>query len=479
MKLAPAAVAVLMLGWSLVPAPPARAQHTHGMEPDTTHADHPHPAGKAKPARPPVHPSHGGHAMGGMEGMEGMEGMDMSEHASMAMHPLGFGHGRFGSGTSWLPDASVTRHLMTRAGGWSVMGHGVAFAGGAGMNGPRGDDKAFAPNMAMLMAERNAGPRTFWRIATMFSADALTVGGAGYPLLFQTGETWDGKALRDHQHPHNLVSELSASVTRAVSSSAAVSLYAAPVGEPALGPPAYPHRPLGTNDPLAPIGHHWQDATHIAYGVATAGVEGRAWRLEGSTFNGREPGENRAEIIGPRFDSFSGRLSINPARSLALQASHGYLHRPEATHPGQDAWRTTASAVWVRPLANGRSLDLSLVWGRNRVDREDLDSWLLEGEWDGDSGVVPFGRLEYVEKSAEELVLPPAFDAERVFPLRQATVGVIYGLPIHGPLAWGLGAQAVGGFAGRDLRTVYGKDPGGWSVFLRLRPRAASHPMAM
>lgn len=420
-----------------------------------------------------------------------MEGMDMShphaathahetmhERGSMAAHPLGFGHGRFGSGTSWLPDASVARHLMTQAGRWSVMAHGAAFAGGAGMNGPRGDEKAFAPNMVMMMAERNGGPRTLWRLSTMFSTDALTVGGAGYPLLFQTGETWDGEPLRDHQHPHNVFSELSVSVTRAVAPSWAVTLYAAPVGEPAMGPPAYPHRPLGTNDPLAPIGHHWQDATHIAYGVVTAGAEGRAWRLEGSTFNGREPGENRAEIIGPKFDSVSGRISINPGRTLALQASHGYLHRPESTHPDHDAWRTTASAVWVRPAAGGRSFDLSLVWGRNRVDRRDLDSWLVEAEWDGDAGLLPFTRLEYVEKNAEELVLPAAFDPERVFPLRQATVGLVYALPVGGALSWGIGAQLVASLPGRDLESVYGANPGGWSLFLRLRPRAMGH-MAM
>lgn len=453
-------------------AAPAAAQHVHGAASDSTGSMEGMDMGKHRHGATATH----GH---GAMAKHDHDTMAMHEHGAMAMHPLGFAHGRFGSGTSWLPDASVTRHLMTQAGRWTLMGHGVAFAGGDGMNGPRGDEKAFAPNMLMGMAERNGGSRTLWRLSAMVSSDAATVGGAGYPLLFQTGETWDGAPLRDHQHPHNVFSELSASVTRGVASSTALSLYAAPVGEPALGPPAYPHRPLGTNDPLSPIGHHWQDATHIAYGVVTAGIERRAWRLEGSTFNGREPGENRAEIAGPKFDSFSGRLSVNPAPSLALQASHGYLRRPEAAHGDHDAWRTTASAVWVRPLTNGRSLDASLIWGRNRVDRRDLDSWLLEGEWDGDAGVVPFARLEYVEKTAEELVLPASFDPERVFPLRQATLGAIVALPIGGPLSFGIGAQGVASFPGRGLEEVYGENPGGWSAFLRVRPRAAVHHMGM
>ncbi|HEV8129174.1 MAG TPA: hypothetical protein VGQ14_05910 [Candidatus Eisenbacteria bacterium] len=396
------------------------------------------------------------------------------EHEAMAQHPLGFPHGRFGSGTSWLPDATIPRHLMTQAGSWTLMVHGALFAGGIGMNGPRGDEKFVGPNMIMTMAERGS-TSTLWRVSAMFSADAATVGGAGYPLLFQTGETWNGAPLHDHQHPHNVFSELSVSMTRAAFAGTALSLYAAPVGEPGLGPPAYPHRPVGTNDPLAPIGHHWQDATHIAYGVVTAGVERRTWRVEGSTFNGEEPGEDRAEIRAPEFDSFSGRVSFNPAPSWSFQASHGYLHRPEEAHPDHDAWRTTASAVWAQPVTGGRSLDLALVWGRNRVDRTDMDSWLIEGEWSHEDALTPFWRFEYVEKNAKELVLPASLDPDRILPLRQATLGGVIGLPLRGALSWGVGAQGVLSLVPRDLRSVYGDNPGGWAVFLRVRPRATAH----
>jgi hypothetical protein len=31
------------------------------------------------------------------------------------------------------------------------------------------------------------------------------------------------------------------------------------------------HRP-SQHDPDAPIGHHWQDSTHITFGVATLGA---------------------------------------------------------------------------------------------------------------------------------------------------------------------------------------------------------------
>ena len=416
---------------------------------------------------PAKRPAHGSHSMGAME------------HPSheMPSHPLGFAAGREGSGTSWLPDHAHARHLMTHMGAWTLMGHGTVFAGYDAMNGSRGDRRGFAPNMLMIMAERNAGPRTRWRLAGMFSTDAATVGGQGYPLLFQTGETWNDAPLHDHQHPHNVFSELSLSVARACSDWMAVTAYLAPVGEPALGPPAYPHRPIADYDPLSPIGHHWQDATHIAYGVATAGVQTRRIQVEGSLFNGREPGENRAEIQKPEFDSASGRVSVNPVDDLALQVSHGYLHRPEALHPTEDVWRTTASAVWVRPTRAAGRVEASLVWGTNHEAGRSHDSWLVEGDWAHDHGWTPFARFESVDKRAEDLVLPASYAPDQAFTLHQLTIGTTREIPIAGALSWAVGAQAVVGFAPEELRGVYGKRPAGWIAFVRARPGATHGTM--
>ena len=135
--------------------------------------------------------------------------------------------------------------------------------------------------------------------------------------------------------------------------------------------------------------------------------------------------------------------------------------------------------MWVHPLSGGGTLDATLVWGRNRIERKDYDSWLLEGEVSAHARLTHYTRLEYVEKNAEELVLPPAFPEDRTFPLRQATLGTVYDLPVGSAVDWGLGAQVTANFTPRDLEGVYGKDPGGWSVFLRVRPRPSSHGMVM
>lgn len=223
--------------------------------------------------------------------------------------------------------------------------------------GPRGERAVVAPNHGMLNLRRALGAGRF-SIRTMWSLDAL-MGPTGYPLLVQSGETADGvNPLVDRQHPHDFVMELAAAYSRPLASGAVVSLYLAAVGEPALGPPAFMHRPSGQLLPIAPITHHWFDSTHITQGVLTVGLapNPRA-RFEISAFRGREPDEKRWGLEVPRFDSFSLRLSLNPTASLALQASAGFLKDAEAVHVDADVTRLTASAMYAR-RSEGLSLDV-------------------------------------------------------------------------------------------------------------------------
>ncbi len=141
-------------------------------------------------------------------------------------------------------------------------------------------------------------------------------------------------------------------------------LYGAPAGEPALGPTAFMHRLSGMLNPFPPIGHHWQDATHISFPVLTAGLYNRWLKLEGSTFHGREPDENRWDLDLGALDSWSARLSANPTSSTSLQISDGYLHSPEAIRPDENEHRLTASAQYSAAILNGGNLALSAVWGR-------------------------------------------------------------------------------------------------------------------
>jgi hypothetical protein len=238
---------------------------------------------------------------GGIAIAQDMPGMQMGNPSSA---PLGISMERMGSGTTWIPDAVTlpSRHFM--AGSWELMVHGVAFAQYINQDGPRGDSQFGSLNWGMFMASRElAGGR--FQARTMLSIDPATVTKRGYPLLLQSGEALEGEPIRDRQHPHDFWMELGLLYERPVSSTLGISVYAAPAGEPALGPVAFMHRPSAMDNPFAPLGHHWQDATHISFGVLTAGLFGRSWKLEGSVFNGREPNEERWDFDRIKLDSYS------------------------------------------------------------------------------------------------------------------------------------------------------------------------------
>src|SRR5690606_34685859 len=232
---------------------------------------------------------------------------------------------------------------------WMYMFHGNLFLRynnqDIGERGTRGAAMVDAPNWLMAMGQRAVGKRGLFRFSTMLSLDPLTIGGGGYPLLYQSGETWQGQPLVDRQHPHDLFSELSVAYTHRFSHHTDAFVYLAYPGEPALGPVAFMHRVSSLYNPDAPISHHWQDATHITFGVATLGVRHRRFKLEGSVFTGREPNEERYGFDRPRFDSYAVRLSYNPSAAWALQTSHAWVRDVHESGPREDVRRTTATAI--------------------------------------------------------------------------------------------------------------------------------------
>ena len=149
---------------------------------------------------------------------------------------------------------------------------------------------------------------------------------AGHGHAPQAGQWPGGTPCRQDGFRHLLAPrELSAMHEHAIGERVAGFAYVGLAGEPALGPVAFMHRPSAANDPLAPLGHHWQDASHESFGVVTAGLNSRTRRLEGSLFNPREADENHlvADFRGAKLDSYAARLSwvAWPARAGAAPYS--------------------------------------------------------------------------------------------------------------------------------------------------------------
>jgi hypothetical protein len=393
----------------------------------------------------------------------------------MPERPFGIPMTRMGSGTTWLPDASGMRAWHFMAGRWMMMLHGDVFVQYDHQGSPRGADQFGSINWGMLMAMHQIGRGTL-HLHGMASAEPFTIGAQGYPLLLQSGETYRGESLHDRQHPHDLFMELSALYERAISRSLGVAIYVAPVGEPGIGPVAYMHRPSALNDPFAPLAHHWTDATHITYGVLTAGVFSRRIKLEGTLFNGREPDEDRYDFDFHALDSYGARLSVNPTSHWAVTASYGYLKRPEALHPDEDQHRLGASVLHTVRLGRQGEWASALVYGANKH----VESSGVTGPWEHsimaesnlqlDAANSVFGRLEYVRKSGEELSLPAPL-TDRAFDIGNLSLGYIREFAGYRGATFGIGARGAMNLIPRPLDDVYGsRTPVGVAVFLRVRP---------
>ncbi len=84
-----------------------------------------------------------------------------------------------------------------------LMLHGAIFPRYTNVSTRRGDDRIDAPNWIMGMYSHPLGDTTQIGGRLMMSLDPLTEGGRGYPLFFQTGESWHDQPLHDRQHPHD------------------------------------------------------------------------------------------------------------------------------------------------------------------------------------------------------------------------------------------------------------------------------------
>ena len=387
--------------------------------------------------------------------------------------------GFLSSGTTVEPKTTSESAPMihTSLGNWTLMIHANGFLVDTQQNGARGADKLFSPNWLMPMVSRDFGRQTV-TFRTMLSLEPATVTNRRYPQLFQSGEIAYGLPIVDGQHPHELFMELTGRYDFRLREKSRLFLYGGPVGDPALGPTAYPHRASASENPVSAIGHHQQDSTHVSDSVITLGFVEGPIQLEASTFHGREPNENRWNIDRGTPDSFSSRLTIALGSKLSGQLSAGRINNREGLEPNLDTLRTTAS-IHHNARFSGGHISSSLIWGRNkdlvghggrifnsytaestvnflnrnwawtRIENVDRDRTLLAGETRATLQVEedPIGRVQAY-----------SFGYERDLPIGPSFLNV------------GLGIQATAYGVPSQLKSVYGSHPAAFTFFLHLRP---------
>jgi len=391
--------------------------------------------------------------------MPQMPGMNMPQMTDM--NPAAMSLMNLATGTSENPAAWKMPMLMAHLDSWNTMFMGNAFIVDTQQSGPRGGDKLYSPNIFMASAEHRAGAKGAFQADLMLSLDPATITGERYPLLFQTGETAYGRPLYDAQHPHNLIMALGFRYAYEISEKTTLNLYVAPVGDPALGPVAYPHRASAEELPEAPISHHLQDSTHISDDVITVGITYEKIKLEASGFHGAEPGENRWIIQQGRIDSWSTRLWYFPSKNWAAQFSVGRITHPEALEPG-DQIRSTGSVSYTK---GGWSS--SVVWGRNHdtATGHDDNSYLAESVLPIGRNNFLTGRIELADK--DELYLP----INGTFRIGAYTLGYTRDVNLFSHIQTGIGANFSSYSLPNSIKPYYGDHPVGGNIFIRLRLR--------
>jgi hypothetical protein len=407
------------------------------------------------------------------------------------------------SGTSIEPASTPVPMIMSQYRGWTLMLHGTAFLADTQQAGPRGADKLFSTNWIMPMATHQLGANGRYgqlTLRTMLSLEPATVSGRYYPELFQQGETAFGKPIIDGQHPHDFIMELAALYDLHLGERSLLSLYAAPVGDPAIGPTAYPHRESASEDPIGALGHHQEDSTHIAFNVFTGGITWRWLRFEGSGFHGAEPTEQRwgfqPSPNGYAIDSYSSRVTFSPAPNWTSQYSIAHITSPEALYPNENQQRQTASIMYNRPIGAHHDttsmpdMDMTtpatgnwattLLWGRtkslpqNGNDSSIENSYLLESLLQFHTRNYVWTRIENAARTNELLLppgsaLPPNFNEVPIGHVGAYTFGYDRDYRLIPHILTAPGAQFTTYTTPGALISTYGQHPWGVVAFIRFR----------
>ena len=357
---------------------------------------------------------------------------------------------------------------------WQFMQDGVAFFTFNRQGGPRGGREFKSQNWWMGMAGRQVG-RGMLNLSTMLSLDPATVGKRGYRELFQSGEAANGLPVVDRQHPHDFVGQLAASWRVPLSQRTGLTIAGGPIAEPALGPVFFGHRPSAAENPVSPLGHHTFDSSHTSMGVVTAALDRGPWMLEASLFNGREPDDDRWDILDPgALDSWSTRLWFRSANAWEFQVSHGFLKEPEELEPG-NLRRTTTSLSWMRESGEEDFTAATVAVGRNDKEHGAFHGILAEATRRFGMNSI-YSRFEVQQVESGLLLTGRVPESHDLSELRDSvtslTIGGVRDIWRASGYEVGIGGDLVFYGVPQRLEQAYGSRPASFHVFMRVRPPA-------
>jgi hypothetical protein len=248
-------------------------------------------------------------------------------------------------------------------------------------------------------------------------------------------------------------------------------IWFAPRGASTDGPVPFMHRPTGTVNPDAPLGHHiGQDAGHISSTVVGASIRMSASNLELSTFSGREPEPTEVDLPMRRPDSYAARWTQVFGPRLYAMVSAAYIKQPEGNEPDLDHVHRYSTSIYNdTELGRGWHLSNAFIWGLiNGYDHVGaLDSWAEEFYFHKNAHGV-WGRIEYLRRTAEQLDVTGAADPHHPRGVTAATLGYTHRIGAWNEAEFAWGASLTQTFLPSDFRASYGGQPLAGKIFLQV-----------
>jgi hypothetical protein len=355
------------------------------------------------------------------------------------------------AGTAFNPGDTPHHPHIVQRNGWTTFWGGALFLEESTETGPKHQrNEVFSTNWIEAGAQHTLGSRGLVIFRGRASLEPLTVKESGYPQMLQWVSPENGGPLLDSMRAHDLIGEAAVDLAFRTTTASFIHLYAAPVGDPALGPVPYAQRASSEEFAEAPFAYDVQETTHDSTRVVTAGFASKFITIEGSVFHDAVTHGRHTSIDSGSIDSSSARLTITPVKNVSLQVSRGKLG---------DADLEVNSASLTFGGARGA---MSAIYAqRNTPDGIKLNSGTIEGTLRALRNTFMV-RFESVDR-------PPGFlDRPAVRRTSHFEVGYIYDFLANAYRA-GLGANVDYHTQYRTLPSRYGHKPQAIYLFLRVR----------
>ncbi|MGI8547516.1 MAG: hypothetical protein ACR2M1_09290, partial [Gemmatimonadaceae bacterium] len=192
----------------------------------------------------------------------------------------------------------------------------------------------------------------------------------------------------------------------------------------------------------------------------------------------------------------------------SLQGSFAYIKSPEGLHPERSLHRVTASALNGHQLGDSGQWSSALIYGANKEAGESSlsNSVVLETDAQLDRRNTVFGRAEFVQKTAADLVIgvtdgstytptnpvgvypfpvcnacmTPGVSQDARYNVGVVALGYVREIGKFSGGTIGLGARGAVNFVPEALHSTYGtRTPIGTAIFLRFRPNRMNMGMNM